>query len=116
MIRTVRDPYIPEHDAFVRSVRGTRARWYKEVVADPKVTIHADGSQGADTKYKVFWVTGCPTYPPQAPQQVSGLPASLQTDVPKKGTGIDWAIVGFAVVMAAAVMIVARRRTAAKRP
>jgi hypothetical protein len=28
-------------DAFVRSVRGTRARWYKEVVADPKVTIHA---------------------------------------------------------------------------
>jgi hypothetical protein len=28
-------------DAFVRSVRGTRARWYQEVVADPKVTIHA---------------------------------------------------------------------------
>jgi hypothetical protein len=25
-----------------------------------KLTIHADGSQGADTKYKVFWVTGCP--------------------------------------------------------
>jgi hypothetical protein len=24
-----------------------------------KVTINADGSQGADTKYKVFWVTGC---------------------------------------------------------
>jgi hypothetical protein len=24
-----------------------------------KLTIHADGSQGADTKYKVFWVTGC---------------------------------------------------------
>jgi hypothetical protein len=23
------------------------------------LTIHADGSQGADTKYKVFWVTGC---------------------------------------------------------
>jgi hypothetical protein len=25
-----------------------------------KLTIHADGSQGADTKHKVFWVTGCP--------------------------------------------------------
>jgi hypothetical protein len=24
-----------------------------------KLTIHADGSQGADTKYKVFWVQGC---------------------------------------------------------
>ena len=24
-----------------------------------KLIIHADGSQGADTKYKVFWVTGC---------------------------------------------------------
>src|SRR5947199_10422084 len=28
-------------DAFVRSVRGSQARWYREVVADPKVTIHA---------------------------------------------------------------------------
>ncbi|HEX8133527.1 MAG TPA: hypothetical protein VF880_08870, partial [Actinomycetes bacterium] len=24
-----------------------------------KLTIHADGAQGADTKHKVFWVTGC---------------------------------------------------------
>jgi LPXTG-motif cell wall-anchored protein len=24
-----------------------------------ELTVHADGSQGADTKYKVFWVTGC---------------------------------------------------------
>jgi hypothetical protein len=28
-----------------------------------KLTINADGSQGADTKYKVFWVTGCETPP-----------------------------------------------------
>jgi hypothetical protein len=26
-----------------------------------KLTIHADGAQGADTKHKVFWVTGCPS-------------------------------------------------------
>jgi hypothetical protein len=24
-----------------------------------KLTVHADGSQGADTKHKVFWVTSC---------------------------------------------------------
>jgi LPXTG-motif cell wall-anchored protein len=24
-----------------------------------KLTVHADGSQGADTKHKVFWVSGC---------------------------------------------------------
>jgi hypothetical protein len=24
-----------------------------------KLTVHADGSQGADTKFKVFWVSGC---------------------------------------------------------
>jgi hypothetical protein len=35
-----------------------------------KLTIHADGSQGADTKHKVFWVQPCevpttlPTTPP----------------------------------------------------
>ena len=25
-----------------------------------KLTINAEGSQGSDTKHKVFWVTGCP--------------------------------------------------------
>ncbi len=29
-----------------------------------KLTIHADGSQGADTKYKVFWVGPCDVGPP----------------------------------------------------
>jgi hypothetical protein len=28
-------------DAFVRSVRGDGARWYREAVANPRVTIHA---------------------------------------------------------------------------
>lgn len=34
-----------------------------------KLTIHADGSQGADTKHKVFWVEGCdqPENPPSNP-------------------------------------------------
>jgi hypothetical protein len=29
-----------------------------------KLTVHADGSQGADTKHKVFWVQGCVSNPP----------------------------------------------------
>ena len=36
-----------------------------------KLTVHAEGSQGADTKHKVFWVTGCggtqPNTPPTTP-------------------------------------------------
>ena len=28
-----------------------------------KLTVNAEGSQGADTKHKVFWVTGCNGYP-----------------------------------------------------
>jgi hypothetical protein len=79
-----------------------------------KLTVHAEGSIGNDTKYKVFWVTGCPTYPLQPTQQVSGLPAALRTDIPKS-TGIDWVIVGFAALMAGAITIVARRRSAAKQ-
>jgi hypothetical protein len=30
-------------DAFVRSVRGARGRWYREAVAHPDVVIHAGG-------------------------------------------------------------------------
>jgi hypothetical protein len=83
-----------------------------------KLTVHAEGSIGNDTKFKVFWVTGCPTYPlqpAQPAQQVNGLPASLQSDAPKS-TGIDWAIVGLGAVLAGAVVVVARRRAAAKQP
>jgi hypothetical protein len=79
-----------------------------------RLTVHAEGSIGSDVKHKVFWVTGCPTYPLQPNQHVNGLPASLRTD-PPKSTGIDWRIVGFAAIMAAAVTIVARRRAAARR-
>ena len=33
-----------------------------------RLTIHAEGSNGADTKHKVFWVTGCnPGYPGNPP-------------------------------------------------
>jgi hypothetical protein len=33
-----------------------------------KLTVHADGSRGADVKHKVFWVSGCdPASPPPPP-------------------------------------------------
>ena len=38
-----------------------------------KLTIQADGSQGADVKHKVFWVTGCET-PPSSPPPSSPPP------------------------------------------
>jgi hypothetical protein len=35
-----------------------------------KLTVHAEGSQGADTKHKTFWVTGCdPCEDPEDPPQ-----------------------------------------------
>jgi hypothetical protein len=79
-----------------------------------KLTVHAEGSIGNDTKHKVFWVTGCPAYPLQPTQRLNDLPASLRTDLPRS-TGIDWRLVGLAALMAAAVTVVARRRVAAKR-
>jgi hypothetical protein len=36
-----------------------------------KLTIHADGSHGADTKHKVFWVDGCRPAPAPAPAAVA---------------------------------------------
>ena len=32
-----------------------------------KLTVNAEGSQGADTKHKVFWVQGCEAPPPPPP-------------------------------------------------
>jgi hypothetical protein len=32
-----------------------------------KLTIHAEGSKGADTKHKVFWVEDCPPQPSPSP-------------------------------------------------
>jgi hypothetical protein len=76
-----------------------------------KLTVHAEGSIGADVKHKVFWVTGCPTYPASPTQSLNDLPASLQTDVPPS-SGVNWGFVALGALMAAAVTIIARRRVA----
>ena len=39
--RTIIWIMVDGEDAFVRSVNGARARWYREATANPSVTIHA---------------------------------------------------------------------------
>ena len=41
--RTIIWVVVDAGEAFIRSVNGTTARWYREAVADPSVTIHVDG-------------------------------------------------------------------------
>jgi hypothetical protein len=41
--RTIIWVVVDGDDVFVRSVNGSEARWYREAVADPSVTIHVDG-------------------------------------------------------------------------
>jgi hypothetical protein len=48
-----------------------------------KLTINADGSQGADVKHKVFWVTGCP--PPVT--TTSTTTSTTTTTLPTSSTG-----------------------------
>ena len=43
--RTIIWVVVDGDDAFVRSVNGAEARWYREAVANPSVTIHAGGRQ-----------------------------------------------------------------------
>lgn len=50
-----------------------------------KLTIHADGSQGADTKHKVFWVEGCvpsTTKPPTTPPGEESTPPGEESTPP----------------------------------
>jgi cell division septation protein DedD len=51
-----------------------------------KLTVHAEGSQGADTKYKVFWVEGCqpkPTPTPTPTHTNTPTPTPTHTETPK---------------------------------
>ncbi|MBI3649004.1 MAG: hypothetical protein HY240_09690 [Actinobacteria bacterium] len=76
-----------------------------------KLTVHARGSIGADVKHKVFWVTGCPAYPPVPTEQVTGLPASFHAAEPKP-SGIRWTIVGLALFASVGIATFTRRRLA----
>ena len=51
-----------------------------------KLTVHADGSQGADTKHKVFWVEPCSTPPGNPPANPPGGAAPGTQAPPGEGT------------------------------
>jgi hypothetical protein len=84
-----------------------------------KLTIHADGSQGADTKYKVFWVTPCVETPPPTtssappttssapptttPGEVGGTTPAGGLTLPKTGAGFP---IGSAAVLAVLLMAI----------
>lgn len=52
-----------------------------------KLTIHADGSRGADVKHKVFWVQPCKEVGAVAPQgQVLGVSTSMPSQLPSTGS------------------------------
>jgi hypothetical protein len=51
-----------------------------------KLTINADGSQGADTKHKVFWVDGCRPAPPTTPDTPQTPDKPTTSDTPGGGT------------------------------
>jgi hypothetical protein len=100
-----------------------------------KLTVHAEGSRGADTKHKVFWVECAPTTPPTPPEttappkpeesetptpkpEESETPAAVPTEVPAgadsaSGGGSAAGLLGLAVVASGAVAgtaVLARRR------
>jgi hypothetical protein len=98
-----------------------------------KLTINAEGSQGADVKHKVFWVEPCPPKPTETPTtetpkpsptsespkpEESETPAPVPTEVPAGadtagGGGSAAGLLGLAVVAGGAVAgtaVIARRR------
>jgi hypothetical protein len=72
-----------------------------------KVTVHAEGSIGADTKYKVFWVNCGPGYEPGSTATGNTLNAS--TTAPAT-PGTNWTLVTLiGLLLAVPAFLVARR-------
>jgi cell division septation protein DedD len=51
-----------------------------------KLTINSDGSQGADVKHKVFWVSGCETPPTTSTTSTTEKPTTTTTEKPTTTT------------------------------
>ena len=81
------------------------------------LTVHADGSKGADVKHKEFWVTDCGGYPPPPPvrapraadQQLSGLVETPEPSSPKLNVG---SLVLIAMVVVGASALIRRKMRA----
>jgi hypothetical protein len=77
------------------------------------LTVHADGSIGADVKHKEFWVSGCGAYPPTAAPATSLHGDELASNVEGKPVGPPSVDVGAIVAIALVVggTLLAVRRT-----
>src|SRR6266545_44977 len=53
-----------------------------------RLTVHAEGSQGADTKFKEFWVTGCGSVPSTTTTTKPGHGGSTTTTMPGSPTSM----------------------------
>jgi hypothetical protein len=51
-----------------------------------KLTVNNDGSQGADVKHKVFWVSGCEVPPPTTTTSTSTTSTTSTTEPPTTST------------------------------
>jgi hypothetical protein len=75
-----------------------------------KLTVHAEGSIGADVKHKVFWVTGCPTYPITPPSSAAAIQPAVNTSLPDQpSSGVSPALIFVAIGGAGALLFAARR-------
>lgn len=81
------------------------------------LTVHADGSHGADVKHKEFWVSDCGGYPPPPPvrapaassQQLTG---ELSTPAPASPTVNVGSIALIALIVVGTSVVVRRRMRA----
>jgi hypothetical protein len=84
-----------------------------------KLTVHAEGSIGADVKHKVFWVTGCPTYPPSpvtsAPAGAIVGPGNADTSLPTSASPGTWLAIILGAAGATAALTMVARRSAVRR-
>jgi hypothetical protein len=77
-----------------------------------KVTVHAPGSVGADTKYKVFWVE-CGGYPPSGTTTRTIAGSATAADEPARP---DWAMIGLAVLVIGLPTYLAMRKIRGAAP
>jgi hypothetical protein len=76
------------------------------------LTVHADGSIGADTKHKEFWVTGCGGYPPSVSSSTTddGQLASSLEPAPKPPATVNLASAGMVALVVGSALLIVRRR------
>ena len=79
------------------------------------LTVHADGSRGADVKHKEFWVSDCGGYPPPPPK-VSSLQGEELAGNVQRASSSPFNVAGLALIVfvVAGVFLFVRRSMLAR--